>query len=100
MRNNVNEINEQNFHINNHKEDKETNERKLLCQWIIDLIALNELLNINYNRWYQQLFYIKLEGLFEYVSYTTAKYEYLTYVQRCINDMYNSLTDEEFAFLV
>jgi hypothetical protein len=85
---------------NNYKEDRETKERKLLCQWILDLIALNDLLNENYNRWYQQLFYIKIEGLFEYVSCTTANYEYFTHVQKCINEMYNNLTNEEFAFLV
>ena len=94
------EIVEQNSLTSNHKEERESIERKLFCQWVIDLIELNELLSKKYNRWYQQLFYIKLVGLFEYVSYTKAEYEYFIHAQKCINEMYNNLTDKEFAFIV
>ena len=40
-------------------------ERFLFLQWILELLCLTEALTNNYDRWYQQLFYIKLAELFK-----------------------------------
>ncbi|MBR4499546.1 MAG: hypothetical protein IKP11_03300 [Paludibacteraceae bacterium] len=78
--------------------------RFLFLQWILDFVCLTEALINNYDRWYQQLFYIKLAELFK------AKYEdifedqgedrYILKVSTCLKKIYNVLSDDECIYIL
>ena len=82
----------------------------LFMQWVLDLVCLTQALhdrheqNNGYDRWYQQLFYIKLVGLFDVLqndtSINASNDEYILRVKYCVNQIYNSITDDEYIYIV
>lgn len=89
---------------------KNPTERFLFLQWVLDLVCLTQALhdmyecNRGYDKWYQQLFYIKLVGLFEVLqgntSINASNDDYITRVKDCVNKIYDILTDDEYIYIV
>lgn len=83
---------------------KRPTEYILFLQWIKDFICLTKLLSQEPNRWYQQLFYINLVGLFDIISkdpfISSLEDVYTKHVKQCVNEMLNVLTDDEFLYVV
>ena len=90
------------------KEYEETYNRPieylLFLQWVKDLVDVTKALNKSNDKWYQEVFYIHLVGLFEVVSKKTSiganTDSYTLHVKQCVNDIYNVLTDDDYIYLV
>ena len=81
---------------------KEATENMLFLQWILDIVCLTQALNEDYNRWYQQLFYVKLVGIFEHIEKDElpSNDTYIQNVKQCVNEIYENLTDDEYIYIV
>ncbi len=80
-------------------------EYMLFLQWVKDLIDVTKALNTTKDKWYQEVFYIHLVGLFEVISGDTSiranlEDSYNSHVKQCVEEMYSSLTDNEYINLV
>ena len=71
--------------------------------WVNDLIDITKQLNSSPNKWYVDIFYIRLVGLFDVISGSTSiqksEDDYTLRVKQCVSQMYNALTDEEYIHL-
>lgn len=85
-------------------ESKIHSERFLFIQWIVDLICVTEALIDKYDRWYLQIFYIKLAGLFEILkkdsSISLSEDKYIQKNKKHFNSIYNSLTNDECIYII
>lgn len=82
-------------------------EKFLFMQWMLDLVYLTEALcdsKEGYDRWYYQLFYIKLAGLFEVMqknnSICTSDDRYIQKVKLTLEQIYNSLSTDEYIYII
>lgn len=79
-------------------------ERFLFIQWILDFVCVTEALSSNYDRWYQQLFYIKLAELLkmksEEISQKFGKDKYILKVTTCLNKICDTLSDDECIYII
>lgn len=79
-------------------------ERFLFIQWILDFVCVTEALSSNYDRWYQQLFYIKLAELLkmksEEISPKFGKDKYILKVTTCLHKICDALSDDECIYIV
>ena len=78
----------------------------LFYQWILDLICLTEALYDNYDRWYQQLFYVKLVEIFVYnkdavlLENLIEDASYRNTFCECVNEILKNLTEDEFKYII
>lgn len=81
-------------------------EYMLFLQWVKDLIDVTKALNnTTKDKWYQEVFYIHLVGLFEVISGDTSisanlDDSYNCHVKECVEEMYSLLTENEYIYLV
>lgn len=78
-------------------------ERFLFIQWILDFVCVTEALSSNYNRWYQQLFYIKLAELLKMkcdeIFQKFGKDEYILKVTTCLTKIYDIFSSDECIYI-
>ena len=83
---------------------KEPIEYLQFLTWIRELIRITEALNTSFNSLYIDLFYIRLYELFEVFnksnSVSVREDLYTLKVKECIDEMYRSMTDDEYITLV
>lgn len=82
---------------------KEPTEYLQFLQWVKDFICITKQLNRMPDRWYMQLFYIYLVGLFDVIlnksSIHASNDSYAIHVKQCVTDMLTILTDDEYLFI-
>lgn len=71
--------------------------------WVKDLIDITKHLHFSPNKWYVDIFYIRLVGLFDVISGNTSiqksKDDYTLHVKQCVSQMYETLTEAEYIHL-